>query len=186
MSQFLLPCRCGGEIHINRSQAGMSLPCPQCGELVEVPTIRKMAELRVATESPTSQPAKQSTALRLFAAISLIVGLVGLFDGGMVFWERSSIIKGLENMKLNMSMSEDDFLGDMKELSMKASPADTWDYWNQLIDEGLTAPDPPEFFKYKRYVESRSPRMIRSSVIGFAGLLFFAICSVAMFSGKRK
>jgi hypothetical protein len=39
-TEYLLPCSCGHKLSIDRSQAGLSISCPQCGAEVTVPTLR--------------------------------------------------------------------------------------------------------------------------------------------------
>lgn len=44
-TEYLLPCSCGHKLRIDRSQAGLSLSCPQCGAEVAVPTLRGLDRL---------------------------------------------------------------------------------------------------------------------------------------------
>lgn len=186
MSKYLLPCSCGANIPVSRSQAGMNLPCPQCGKKIEVPTIRQMSTLEAVDASVST--AKNSTSpnsLRIFAALSLIVGLVALFYGGRLFLERYSIISVLAKQDMDLSKTEDDFLADMRKTSMSFTPADTWDYWNELTTEGMVDPNPPDLFKFKRFLEGRYPWMQGSLIIAGISLMMFAISSIIMFRGSR-
>ena len=45
--EYLLTCGCGRQNRVTRSQAGQSLTC-QCGETLQVPTLRGMSELPAA------------------------------------------------------------------------------------------------------------------------------------------
>lgn len=60
MSQYRLPCakdNCGGSAVVDASQAGLTVPCPDCGAPLEVPTIRGLSQLqRVASAEPETAP----------------------------------------------------------------------------------------------------------------------------------
>ena len=178
MSQFLLPCACGANIPVNRSQAGMSLPCPNCGKTVEVPTIRKLAEF--ATSAPVQKQAKSGHAARglgPIAAVSLIVGLIAFAYAGYLYYERYSYIALINESGGNFSVKEAEFLEDIRNHALESTPADTWDYWNVMLDEGLTDPDPPDLFKIKRYLASRAPMLFGSLFTGGIGLAIFGLSS---------
>ena len=53
--EHLLTCGCGRKIPVSRSQAGQELSC-ECGQRLQVPTLRGFAELPVA--GPETLPAK--------------------------------------------------------------------------------------------------------------------------------
>jgi len=178
MSQFLLPCACGANMPVNRSQAGMSLPCPNCGKTVEVPTIRKLAEF--ATSAPVKKQAKSSqsaTWLGPIAALSLIVGLIAFAYAGYLYYERYSYVALINQSGGNLNVKEADFLEDIRNHALESAPADTWDYWNIMLEEGLPDPDPPDLFKIKRYLASRAPMLFGSLFTGGIGLAIFAFSS---------
>ena len=161
MSQFLLPCSCGANVPVSRSQAGMTLPCPECGKVVDVPTIRVMNTLQVATQTAIPVAGKsQSTWLRIFAVICFIVTLVTGYFGGELFLLRRNIENSMASRDIPLNMTEQDFLDDMKQAALKRPPADTWDYWNELINDGLLPPNPPDYFKVKRHYEAQYRPMV--------------------------
>ncbi len=49
MTSFLLPCGCGADIPVTSSQAGGQATCPACGREEQVPRLRDLGKLRVAT-----------------------------------------------------------------------------------------------------------------------------------------
>ena len=52
MSDYLLPCACGQSINVSAAKAGQQVRC-ECGALVDVPTLRGLAELpRPASKAP--------------------------------------------------------------------------------------------------------------------------------------
>jgi len=187
MSQFLLPCACGAKIPVNRSQAGMALPCPQCGISVDVPTIRKLAQL--AAVIPAKKETKSSKSwnwLGAVAASSFIVGLIGLSYGGYLAYERFSYTAQLEQSGANLALTEEEFMEQVRNSALKSVPSDTWDYWNIMIDEGLKDPNPPDVFKFKRYLASRVPSMIGSLILGGVGIVIFAFASYLMQRFRRS
>ncbi len=186
MSQFLLPCACGANIPVNRSQAGMSLPCPQCGKAIDVPTIRKLAEF--ASAVPAKKAIKTSNSwnlLGVIAAISFIVGLAGLTYGGYLVYDRYTITSQLAQNDVDLNKTEAEFMEGIRTKALQSAPSDTWDYWNIMVEEGLKDPDPPDLFKFKRYLASRVPEMIGSLITGGVGLAIFAI-SAFMMQRTRK
>jgi hypothetical protein len=53
--RYLLSCRCGRELPVNRRQAGETVHC-QCGALLEVPTLRRLTSLPRADEPAPAAP----------------------------------------------------------------------------------------------------------------------------------
>ena len=51
--EYLLTCACGRKIPISRSQAGQELSC-ECGQTLQVPTLRGLAELPLAQSETVS------------------------------------------------------------------------------------------------------------------------------------
>lgn len=181
MSQFLLPCACGANIPVNRSQAGMSLPCPQCGNAIEVPTIRKLASFASAAPAKkVIKPTKSWNLLGAIAAISFIAGLIGLTYGGYLVYDRYSITSQLAQNEVDLNKTEEEFMEMIRTKALQSPPSDTWDYWNVMIEEGLKDPDPPDIFKFQRYLASRVPEMIGSLAAGGIGLTLFAISAFLM------
>ena len=187
MSQYLLPCSCGANFPVSRSQAGMSLPCPQCGKSIDVPTIRNMVSLPLATTAQSSATnTKSSVWLGLAAAISFLVAAIALYYGGSLAWERYDIRSRMVAQKVDLTMTEEDFFNETRKSTMNASPADTWDYWNALVQEGLNDPNPPDYFKLMRYLESRKPAMVNSFVTAGVSLAIFAALAFLMQRVKKK
>ena len=178
MSQFLLPCACGANLPVNRSQAGMSLPCPNCGNAVEVPTIRKLAEFATtAPEKKRSKTGSSTTWLGPIAAVSLVIGLIASVFAGYLLYERYGYTSLVNQRGGNLNVTEAEFLEDIRIHALESAPADTWDYWNVMLNEGLTDQDPPDIFKVKRYLASRAPTTFAALVTGVTGLGIFVLSS---------
>ena len=187
MSQFLLPCACGAKIPVNRSQAGMSLPCPQCGQAIDVPTIRKLAEF--ASVVSAKKAIKSNNAwnwLGPIAAISFIVGLIALTYGGYLAYERYSYISQLTASGANLETTEAELIEEIRKKALQSTPADTWDYWNIMIVDGLKDPDPPDLFKFKRYLASRVPEIRGSFITVGVCVAIFALCSFVMQRSRKN
>jgi hypothetical protein len=190
MSQYLMSCDCGAKTPVSRSQAGMSLPCAGCGKSLDVPTIRNMSSLAVSVDSVGKDKNKiggrPSIILGLFAALALSIGISTLSYGLYLAWDQYQWTSSLTSQKIDLSRTEEDFIEDVRTVRLQASPADTWDFWNILLEEGLSEPDPPDFFKAKRFIESRKPWISGSLTIASVSLAIFAALAFLMQRTKRS
>ena len=180
MSQFLLPCACGAKIPVNSSQAGMSLPCLECGKTVEVPTIRKLAGFASTVPAKKEAMSRSGKWLGPIAAISFIIGLLGLAYGGSLVYERYSYISEITQTGTKLNLTEAEYIAEVRKSALLSAPADTWDFWNALVNNGLRDPNPPGFFQVKRYLASRLPIMRASFLIGGISLAVFALSTFLM------
>jgi len=186
MSQYLLPCSCGANIPVSRSQAGMSLPCPQCAKILDVPTIRNMASLAAISDTP--EKAKSSRApiwLGPVAALAFLVAVSAFFYCGSLVWERYQILSSLAAQKIDLAITEEDFLSDLRKMASESSPADTWDYWNVMVRRGLSDANPPDVFRVKRYLESQQPLIWGSLATAVISLAVFAVSALIMQRARR-
>ena len=159
----------------------MSFPCPQCGETVEVPTIRKLAEFALSvTAKKETKTGHSARWLGPIAAISLIVSLIGLYYGGSLAYERYSFISQLTDHGANLKTTEEEFLVEFRKSALQTTPADTWDFWNIMVNNGLRDPSPPELFLVKRYLASQVQPMFVSFVTGGIALTLFALSTYLM------
>jgi len=187
MSQFLLPCTCGAKLTVSKSQAGMSLPCPECSVPVEVPTIRKLSAL--ATALPEQKRARAGKGLNWLgpvAAISFIVAFIGLSYAGYLFYERRTYISFAVQNGAKLDVKESDFIADTRKSAERSAPADTWDYWNIMLNDGLKDPNPPDVFKLKRFLESKIPSMLNSLWLGLAGAAVFVGASFLIQKQRKQ
>ncbi len=186
MSKFQLPCSCGAIIPVSVAQAGASVPCPQCGSLVEVPGTRALRALQpfvdqTVTDSKAGASAfsKASPALRTLAATFLIAGL-GLFVlGGMILWDRS-----FANIEYGISEEEVIFKPTMEE-TLEAPPAVIWDKWKLMIDDGFPKAKPLPYFQMQRALEAWKPWMIGYFVVGSILIALFLLLCLLMAKGSR-
>ena len=186
MSKYVLPCdQCGSSAVISRSQAGMTIPCEACDAILQVPTIRNFGTLKeVEAESLTPVTSKNSLWLSSLAAIAFIVGAASLTYTGMVGWEYYNLLHQVAVAKMDLTKNEEDFVRDVRAASMQATPADTWDYWNEMTEVGLSQVSTPDFFRIKRYIESQKPILFQW---GTTALVSFAIfTAIALVLRKSK
>lgn len=186
MSQYLLPCSCGANIPVSRSQAGMSLPCPQCAKSLDVPTIRNMASLAAISDAP--KKAKSSRApiwLGPLAALAFLVAAAAFFYCGSLVWERYQILSSLAEQKVDLTITEEVFLADLRRMASESLPSDTWDYWNVMVRQGLSEANPPDLFRIKRYLESKKPSIWGSLATAVLSLAVFAVSALMIQRAKR-
>ncbi|HVU87729.1 MAG TPA: hypothetical protein VHD36_10440 [Pirellulales bacterium] len=72
-TEYLLPCPCGHKLAVDRSQAGLSVGCPQCGAALTIPTLRGLDRLERA--APEADQHAQDWGLR--QAVFFVGGLLG-------------------------------------------------------------------------------------------------------------
>lgn len=165
----------------------MSLPCPQCGESIEVPTIRKLAEFAsTATAKKETKTGRSAKWLGPIAAISFISCLIGLAYGGSLAYERYSYISQLTHNGANLNTTEEEFIVEFRKSALQTTPADTWDFWNIMLNNGLQNPNPPEIFLVKRYLASQVQPMFASFLTGGISLAVFALSTFLMQKSRKS
>lgn len=135
--KYLLPCSCGESILIELSQAGERIRC-QCGNELEVPTMRHIRQLqRAADTGPVAKPRKSWPMMYgLLFAVGLATTVAGLAVAGYYQWGRSQL------------QTEETQWDDVEAAARAIDklPADVaFDEWRKLRDFGLGAQTPPEF-----------------------------------------
>lgn len=161
MSQYRLPCTkddCGGSTVVDVSQAGLSVPCPQCGTSLEVPTIRGLAQLeRVATEEPEHAQRKWGLPQSLMTIGAVI--LVGFAVLGA--WLLAVVPPAPSGGDYEQP----------KELTVDSSFGEIYTAWNE-VQRGLRVVDSFEIREYRRQMTHRRYWGIASLVIaGVGGVL---------------
>jgi hypothetical protein len=72
MARYLLPCTCGRRLTVTAAQAGDLLLC-ECGQRVEVPTLRHLAGLEQVDDAPPRERAWGARQGLIFLGATLIV-----------------------------------------------------------------------------------------------------------------
>ncbi len=121
-AKYYLPCHCGHQLIVERSQAGETVHCT-CGTSLQVPTLLQMNMLEEVTESATARKPSPTWGwrerLRLLGIILLIVSLIG---GGVLLWSRPR----------NDPFSPEE----IQRAARALAPVDTWENW-QRMKQGL-------------------------------------------------
>lgn len=181
MSRYLLPCpACSQSFAVGIAQAGSTVPCPHCGQVVDVPGTRQLRSLPPAVEDRAA-PAKGggnrrldaeggSIAFRLLTAGLLLASCSGLAYGGYLLYLRW-------NAPIIFGHTEEELYQEMMEKSLADPPATVWDHWNFLVDAGIPDPSPPPYFLYSRMYEEQKPWMIGSLAVGAVSLVAFLALS---------
>jgi hypothetical protein len=188
MSKFVLPCNhCGSSVIIARSQAGMTIPCDGCGQVLQAPTIRNFGTLQqVEAETPVAATPKGSLWLSLLAAIAFIVGAGSLAYTGVIGWEHYTLLNQAAVSKMDLTKNEADYIRDVRSASMQATPADTWDYWNEMTQFGLSQASTPDFFRFKRYLEAQRPVLFQWGTISAVSFSIFAAIALMLRRPKKS
>lgn len=127
---FLLPCKCGNEIHVSTAQAGGSVQC-SCGEKVSVPTLGELRKLpRTTTDSSpaTSTWGPKQGLLAFFLIIAIGNALVGAYY--------------LYQQPTEQELSFASRLEQFSELIPEMTPNEAWNFWSNELrrfgETGLT------------------------------------------------
>ena len=168
-TRYLLPCKCGENLQVDASEAGLTLTCV-CGAQLEAPTLRGLTKLqKVVVLDP---PAKEVWGGRQRGiVIGTLVALLGFSLG--LYWTMKPSVTPREAL-------------DIRELSHDASPAETLVLWQQIQIQGLFRAS--ETVAEKKY---RRPRrlawwwMIAGYLTGVAGLAVIGL-SYLIASASRQ
>jgi len=153
---------------------------------VEVPTIRKLAEF--ASSVVEKNDSARSGALKWLtpvAAVSFIVGLIGLSYAGYLYYERYTYLSFVAQIGGDLKLSEEDFMKEIRKSASQSPPADTWDYWNTMLYDGLKDARPPDLFRAKRYLEAGWPTLLQSLLVGLTGLGVFGLCCFVIQKSRK-
>lgn len=159
--EYILSCPCGRQHHVSRSQAGQQLAC-DCGQALQVPTLRGLAGLPLATDKGVAATQERSpwagwrgTALAISSAICLLFAA----PCGYFLYERSCIDTSYTvTQEIANGAAEIDALS----LDMMAVR------WFDFEKNGLGPKLKPIFYYYKKYARDRE---ILAGVTGAVALL---------------
>ena len=172
-TQYLLPCSCGQAVRVNIHQAGETIVC-QCGKTLQVPSMRKLRELKPAPPEESVGKAARHWSKRegiIFAA-GLLVVFVGLGIAGYF---------QLGRLTLNTEESRYDNLDESLRRIDDMNVAELWDTWIGVRRLGMGPYSPPQFI-VNRHVSGRWLTIIWGG-LGLA-LIGMLICAVAVMMRK--
>ena len=170
-SQYLLPCHCGQELSVEKSQAGTQVEC-DCGEWIEVPVLRKLTTLRkkpVRSEKPASWSRGQGI-LFVCGVLLLIVGTVSSIQFYRLMPPPN--ISGIPGMAADLD-SRTDSLGAAETLRL-------WNFYQDSPNLMVRLPG-----KIETAHNRRSALILFAWVLGFLFLLGSLLCFIFALRGKR-
>ncbi len=151
-SGYLLPCTCGKKLVITKSQAGEEVTC-DCGEKLQVPTLRGLADLEIAAASnevKVAKPRSWNPLLGIPTAIllGLSVILFGLF-AYHAYWR----------LQIDTSYTVQDEISNGDKKLDELSPADLLTLYRSFREEGLGEKEAPPFYILLLYAKDRENDM---------------------------
>ena len=158
--KYQLPCSCGKLVLVEPIQAGETVRC-ECGNELEVPTMRLIRLLPRAPRTEPARAARRSWPLMyglLFAA-GLTTTVAGLAVAGYYQWGRS---------RLHTEETRWDDITAAERMIDKMPVDVAWEEWIQVRDFGLGVQQPPEFMIHRHV--SRIWRKFVLGGLGVAGL----------------
>ncbi|MDA7978648.1 MAG: hypothetical protein MPJ50_07750 [Pirellulales bacterium] len=174
---YNLPCPfCKSKLHVDSSQSGLDLPCPECGKAVNVPTLRGLQKLEVASQADTQQVWRWGAreGLLVVAVILILTGLIcSYFTGGF--------------STVTMQLSDYPAFYPDPELSLE----ETWIYFRYLEKAGLSSE--PEQHIQKIAMQHEQEKLMAWALLSVAGVgCILAVIAVTIFrtktvgSGRRR
>ena len=156
----------------------MIVSCPSCGTNVPVPTIRGFSELVLAEPEgkPRTSGSKGGNAfVRILAVLLLLVSVPCLAYGGYLYSIRASVSDPLD-------LTEEDLIEEVRQSMQDLPPSGVWDIWNDVAVDGITELPIPDYFRFKRMVETQRPIMQTCFAVGGGCLAAFV---VTLFLSKK-
>lgn len=167
--EHLLTCDCGVQHAISRSQAGQQIQC-ECGQPLQIPTLRGLSQLPVAGEQVQTAVAKQAVwsgwrgpAIAIASAVFVIAGL-------------ASARFGMQYLSVDTTFTEESAIELGNEVLEGYGPLDLNIVWNEYAAKGMGPKQRPDFFLWNKYAgERRILATIAISIAGGFGLIALAI-----------
>ncbi len=164
--KYLLPCaQCSEKRTVDVSQAGRQLVC-RCGATLEVPSLRAIRALETVADAG-AKPVRRSwsPARGVPFAVGLVLVLAGLFVAGNagLRWATAEVPPP--------PATADPLLPELDTLS----PADTWDAWLDLRNNGLGPYVPTAKFMVEAALRYLFRVMVTGLVVAAAGLTIAAV-----------
>lgn len=193
MPSFALRCQCDTTIPVGIAQAGGSVRCPSCGVSLEVPSTKvlrtleqidgnvfgvssdglaKGESLAAGAATRNRVPRAPDSALqRILPALLLAIAAISLTTAAVLGWARW-------NSPIEFGHTEEEFFAAFRDDAMQDPPARVWDHWKYLVDTGLPAHQPPDYFVINEFFERRKPWLIGSSILGALSLALFVMMTL--------
>ncbi len=174
MSKYLLPCECGKNNQVDVSQAGQQIRC-ECGQLVEVPTLRGVRELERSDEPITeSRKSTEWDATRgMIFAGSLLLFVIGAATSYFGY-------DGLRKTpNIPREVEQEEFATAVDDLSI----VEAYELWKTVQESGL-GPRGNNVYVNIRAFRSRRQRILTTGIVlCVVGLIGTVVASVGL---RRK
>lgn len=171
--RFNLPCpHCAATNPVERRHAGQSIDCRQCGQSIEVPTLRGLQQLSPAAAGPSAKSASSGAGQFLLSRVTFVIGLVAVFIGGAVggglWYSAAQLVTHPEQAALDKQRDENNALID------KSSVTEFWRIWHEEI-----IARPPGTFRPSPFAVNRQIARTRQRIgIWFFGLIPLGIAAM--------
>jgi hypothetical protein len=167
MSKRLLTCECGRAVPVELGQAGGRALCA-CGATLQVPTLRRLRELPVATDQPVAETSAWRPQFGAAAGAVLIAAIAALASLGIRITEPNVREFDLAAMKRAV--------GQIEELR----PVELWQWWvfNQHLPE-RGFPVYQESLSTSQEKQLRQKRLLEKILLGVAGIAVLSAACIA-------
>lgn len=170
---YLLSCSCGRQHTVSRSQAGQEITC-ECGNTLQVPTLRGLTSLPSADPGESPLPPRASgerTAWQGWRGPAIALASAGLIIS-LAYCGWFSLQRSL----IDTSYTADSEIAAGNELFDLYDPEELSLVWESYEVAGLRTKQPPEFYLWNRYAETRERyAMVSGSLAGFFAVMVAAI-----------
>lgn len=170
---YLLSCSCGRQHTVTRSQAGQKIEC-ECGNMLQVPTLRELTNLPSADsgeDSPPPQARDGKTAWQGWRGPAIALASAGLIIS-LAYCGWFSLQRSL----INTSYTADSEIAAGNELFDLYDPEELSLVWESYEVAGLRTKHPPEFYLWNRYAETRQRyALVSGSLAGVFAVIVVAI-----------
>ena len=129
---YLLACSCGEKLPVAAPQAGQTVTCP-CGQVLEVPTIRRLAKLqRVEETTPAETPSRWGPREGLIL-LGAVITSAALIATCVLHVKKHLVAKeaALLDAKFTDEFTEE-MADKIRRDIQQMSPAQTWRVWASL------------------------------------------------------
>ena len=163
--QYLLPCSaCGAKTPVESRQAGETIVC-QCGQSLNVPTLRGLRELETATDTRPVLPAK--TKWSPLQGVLFSLGIVAALVGGGFATRHFVIYRSLAEHTVDRTEEVDQ---NFSALIDKLTISESMDAWSDMVKSGLTRDDVPTWVMARQISATQFRAMVIWAIVGGLGL----------------
>lgn len=182
MSIYLVPCACGQKTPVDRSRAGMTVPC-SCGAQLEIPSLGKLSSLEQLSPKEAAEIApqvvrRQATAGERWAVLSGTLAMFLAIAAGLVMLSRPVVPPELLRAA---SMPQD---GHEHLHSLNPTLVESLETFTELKQTGL---DPQGFFGFIDEIEKQQQGYdLAAQVLGGLAIALIAACGAFVWVGRQS